>query len=496
MNSAASNVTPIRAGAPSRIEPHVTRIAIVVILGAIMSVLDTTIVNVALHDLSIDLHASLASIQWVITGYLLSLAAVIPITGWAVRRFSARRLYIIALILFTAGSALCALATNSGQLIVFRVLQGVGGGMLAPIGQMILVKASGPRNLPKVMSFIGVPIVLAPVFGPTLGGLLLQSVGWQWIFFINVPVGIAALTFALRLLPHDEAGSAQAGRLDVTGLLLAATGVVGVTYGLSRSESAGSLTAPSVMIPVIAGLALVALFVVHARRTEHPLLDLSLFSNAAFRAASIVTFCLGAALFGAMILMPLYFQTVRGQDAIHTGLLLIPQGIGGGLGMFLSGRVTERLGAGRTSLVGGLILTVATLPFVLITASTPFAVLGVAMIARGIGIGLSIMPAMTAAFSVLSRDQVNDASPQLTVLQRVGGSLGTAIIAVVLAGQLGTAQTRPAIAAGFAHTYWWVMAVTLIALIPTVVLAWIERRARMATEAAPIATDAPMLDAA
>src|SRR5450755_201383 len=223
-----------------RIEPHVMRVAIVVVLGAIMSVLDTTIVNVALHDMSGDLHASLGSIQWVITGYLLSLAAVIPVTGWAVRRFSARRLYLIALVVFTLGSALCALATTSSELIAFRVVQGIGGGMITPIGQMILVKASGPRNLPKVMSFIGVPIVLAPVFGPTLGGLLLQSVGWQWIFMINVPVGIVALTLALRLLPRDEAGTAQAGRLDVAGLLLAATGVVGITFGLSKSESAGS----------------------------------------------------------------------------------------------------------------------------------------------------------------------------------------------------------------------------------------------------------------
>jgi len=472
------------------------RIAIVVILGAIMSVLDTTIVNVALHDLSGDLHASLASIQWVITGYLLSLAAVIPITGWAVRRFSARRLYVIALIVFTAGSALCALATNSSELIAFRVLQGVGGGMLTPIGQMILVKAAGPRNLPKVMSFIGVPIVLAPVFGPTLGGLLLQGVGWQWIFLINVPVGMVALTFALRLLPHDEAGSAQAGRLDMTGLLLAATGVVAVTYGLSRSESAGSLTAATVLIPVIAGLALLALFVVHARRSEHPLLDLKLFSNSAFRAASLVTFCLGAALFGAMILMPLYFQTVRGEDAIHTGLLLIPQGLGGGLGMFLSGRVTERLGAGRTSLIGGVILTVATIPFLLVSATTPFAVIGASMMARGVGIGLSIMPAMTAAFSVLSREQVNDASPQLTVLQRVGGSLGTAIIAVVLEGHISSAHTHTALAAGFAHTYWWVMAVTVLALLPTLLLTRIERRARIAREATPIAAEAQLLEAA
>ena len=488
-----SSATPIQS---SRIEPHVMRIAIVVIMGAIMSVLDTTIVNVALHDLSGDLHASLESIQWVITGYLLSLAAVIPVTGWAVKRFSARRLYLIALVVFTAGSALCALATSSGELIAFRVLQGVGGGMLTPIGQMILVKAAGPRNLPKVMSFIGVPIVLAPVFGPTLGGLLLQGVGWQWIFMINVPVGIVALTLALRLLPHDEASSAKAGRLDVTGLLLAATGVVGITFGLSKSESAGSLTASSVLIPVIAGIVLLALFVTHARRTEHPLLDLKLFSNSAFRAASIVTFCLGAALFGAMILMPLYFQTVRGEDAITTGLLLIPQGIGGGLGMFMSGRATERLGAGRTSLIGGVILVVATIPFILISGTTPFAVIGGAMIVRGLGIGLSIMPAMTAAFSVLSREQINDASPQLTVLQRVGGSLGTAIIAVVLQGHIKTAHTQAALATGFGHTYWWVMGVTLAALVPTLALARIEGRVRRQAGSEPVPMESALAEAA
>ena len=460
------------------IEPHVLRVASVVILGAIMSVLDTTIVNVALHDLSGDLHASLSSVQWVITGYLLSLAAVIPVTGWAVRRYSARRLYLVALVVFTVSSALCAVASTSGELVAFRVLQGVGGGMLTPIGQMILVKAAGPRNLPKVMSLVGIPIVLAPVFGPTLGGLLLQTAGWQWIFLINAPIGALALVMAWRLLPHDDAGTEQAGRLDFLGLVLAAAGVVAVTYGLSQSEAAGSLTASSVLVPALAGLALLGLFVLRSRRVERPLLDLSLFGNPAFRAASIVTFCLGAALFGAMILLPLYFQTVRGMDAIQTGLLLIPQGVGGGLGMFLSGRATERLGSGRTSLIGGLILVVGTIPFVTVTADTPFLVLGAAMVVRGIGVGMAIMPAMTAAFSVLSPAQVNDASPQLTVLQRVGGSLGTAIIAVVLQSQIDHVHTQAAAAAGFAHTYWWVMAVSVLALVPTLLLARIERRTR------------------
>jgi EmrB/QacA subfamily drug resistance transporter len=488
----------VEAGGSSGIEPQVMRIAIVVIAGLIMSVLDTTIVNVALNDLSRDLHASLASIQWVITGYLLSLAAVIPVTGWAVRRFSARRLYLVALVVFTAGSALCGLATSSGELIAFRVLQGVGGGMLTPIGQMILVKAAGPRNLPKVMSFIGVPIVLAPIFGPTLGGLLLQDVGWQWIFVINVPIGIIALTLALRLLPHDAAGTAEAGRLDVVGLVLAAAGTVGITYGLSQSESAGSLTAASVLIPAIAGLVLVGLFVLHARRVEHPLLDLKLFANRAFGAASLVTFCLGAALFGSMILLPLYFQLVRGEDAITTGLLLIPQGVGAGLAMALSGRLTERLGGGRTSLIGGMILTVATVPFLLIGAATPFWVICAAMLVRGFGVGMSIMPAMTAAFSVLAPEQINDASPQLTVLQRVGGSLGTAIIAVVLEGHLKHAgHASGALAASFAGTYWWVMGVTVAALAPTLLLMRIERR----TRAAPAAhrghpTGAPLPEAA
>ena len=474
------------------------RVAIVVILGAIMSVLDTTIVNVALHDLSHDLHSPLGQIQWVITGYLLSLAAVIPITGWAVKRYSARRLYLIALVVFTAGSALCALATTSGELIVFRVMQGVGGGMLTPIGQMILVKAAGPKNMAKVMSVIGVPIVLAPVFGPTLGGLLLQSVGWQWIFLINVPIGALALVLALRLLPHDESGTTHAGRLDFLGLALAAPGVVGITYGLSESQTAGSLTASSVLLPVLAGLGLLALFVIRSRRIERPLLDLKLFSNPAFRAASITTFCLGAALFGAMILMPLYFQTVRGEDAINTGLLLIPQGLGGGVGMVFSGRLTQRIGAGRTSLLGGVILAIATIPFVLVTATTPFAVIGVAMAVRGIGVGLAIMPAMTAAFSVLNREQINDATPQLTVLQRVGGSLGTAIIAVVLEGQIKHAHTAVATAAGFGTTYWWVMGATLIGLLPTLLLARIERQAKQAqANMSPVdLTSEPLLEAA
>src|SRR3954453_20208969 len=317
--------------------PHVWRIAIVVILGAIMSVLDTTIVNVALDTLSRDLHTSLDGIQWVVTGYMLALAAVIPVTGWAATRFGSRKLYLISLVLFTAGSALCGLAWSSETLIAARVLQGLGGGMLMPVGQMILVNARGPQNIPRVMSAIGVPIILAPVFGPTLGGLLVEHAGWQWIFLVNLPIGVAAVIAALRLLPRDEAAPAQAGRLDAIGLGLVATGLVGVTYGLAQSGSAGSLTASSVVVPVVAGLALVAAFVVRALHIERPLLDVRLYANKAFAAASVTMLALGAGLFGAMVLMPLYFQMVRQEAAVHPGLLIAPQGIGAAIAMFVSG---------------------------------------------------------------------------------------------------------------------------------------------------------------
>jgi EmrB/QacA subfamily drug resistance transporter len=479
------------AAGGSRIESHVWRVAAVVVLGTIMSVLDTTIVNVALDTLGRDLHATVDQIQWVATGYLLALAAVIPVSGWASRRFSSRSVYIVSLVMFTAGSVLCGLADSVGSLVFFRVIQGIGGGMLVPTGQMILVKAAGPKNLPKVMSAIGVPIVLAPIFGPTIGGLLLEHVSWQSIFLVNLPVGIATLVAALKLLPKDKPEGAE--KLDFLGLGLLSVGLVGVTYGLAETGSAGTLVAASVLVPMAIGLIGIASFAVRALRIPNPLLNVRLYKNRAFTAASITTFCLGAALFGAMVLMPLYFQTVRGEDAVTTGLLLIPQGLGAAVAMALSGRATERWGGGVTATIGTAITLVATIPFVLLGANTAFVLIGGAMVIRGFGIGMSIMPAMTAAYAVLTPQQVTHATPQLTTLQRVGGSMGTAILTVVLQGHLETAGTsQSAMANAYGSTFIWVMGITAAALLPTLMLAQIERRARRA-DAAPAAPTKPRL---
>src|SRR5213082_1431702 len=186
----------------NRIDAIVWRISAVVIVGSIMSILDTTIVNVALATLGRDLHATVAQIQWVVTGYMLALAAVIPVTGWAARRFGAKRVYLVSLVLFTAGSALCGIATSSTELIVFRVLQGVGGGMIMPIGQLMMAEAAGPQRMGRVMSVVAVPAMLAPILGPMLGGLILDNASWRWIFFVNAPIGVAGFIAALRGLPR------------------------------------------------------------------------------------------------------------------------------------------------------------------------------------------------------------------------------------------------------------------------------------------------------
>jgi EmrB/QacA subfamily drug resistance transporter len=361
MSSPAATSDPgFHPEASERIEPYVWKIAGVVILGMIMSILDTTIVNVALHTLRSDLHSSIAQVQWVITGYLLSLAAVIPVTGWAARRFGAKRVYMTSLVLFTAGSALCAVASSTTSLVLFRVLQGAGGGMIMPVGQLIMAQVAGPKRMGRVMGIVSMPAMLAPILGPVVGGAILENLHWSWIFLVNVPIGAIALALAWRMLPSTDSG--EAGRLDVIGLGLLSGGSTAVVYGLSELGTNSSLTAPSVVWPIVAGLVLGATFVWHALRIERPLLDIRLYANRVFGAASLTTFGLGAALFGAMILVPLYYQEVRHESVIVTGLLTGPQGLGMLMVMPFMGRLTERFGGGRVAIVGVTALSITTIP--------------------------------------------------------------------------------------------------------------------------------------
>ena len=481
------------SSADNRIESYVWKISFVVVIGSIMSILDTTIVNVALATLSRELHSTVSQIQWVVTGYLLSLAAVIPVSGWAARRFGPKQVYIVSVILFTLGSALCGLAQSTTELILFRVLQGVGGGMILPIGQLMMAEAAGPKRMGRVMSIVAVPAMLAPIFGPTIGGLILENVSWRWIFFVNVPIGAIAVLLAVRVLPKVQRAATDA--LDYVGLALMATGLPLLTYGLAEIGSLGTFDSSRVIAPCALGVVLIVVFVLHALRVPRPLLQLHLYRRPTFASASFAMFCLGAALFGAMILLPLYWQDIRHESVVDTGLLSSPQGLGMAMIMPLAGKLTDRYGGGPLALIGVILTTVTTIPFGLISDHTSIAYLFGAMVIRGVGIGLAFMPAMTAAFAALKREELSDATPQLNVLQRVGGSIGVAVLAVVLQRSLVGAHTLAAQASAYGTAFWWSVGLTALAIGPCIVLVIAERNARRRNAAAALMDSAQVAEA-
>jgi EmrB/QacA subfamily drug resistance transporter len=465
-------------------------IAGVLIVGMVMSILDTTIVNVALDALSRDLGAPLSTIQWVSTGYLLSLAMVIPLAGWMSERFGAKRVWLVSVTLFGLGSALCGLASSAGMLIFFRVLQGLGGGMIMPVAMSVLAQTAGPQRLGRVMSVVGVPTLLGPILGPVIGGVIVDSTTWRWIFYVNVPIAILGLILAARLLPADT-GRADAGRLDWVGLGLISPGLAGIVFGLSETESHGGITDAVAFGPILAGVVLVALFVVHSLRKDRPLIDLGLFRSRSFSAAAVTTFALGGSLFGTMLLLPLYYQVARGESALAAGLLMAPQGLGAALSLSYAGRLADRVGGGRVALVGCSIMTLATVPLAAVGAGTSYVLLAGVLFVRGTGLGAAMMPAISAAYAHLDSAQVPRATSAVNALQRVGGSIGTALLAVVLQSEMRSAlgdsgglqpvstalreRMADPLATAFGHAFAWSAGLSLLAVIAAAFLAWSER---------------------
>ena len=330
----------------------------------------------------------------------------------------------------------------------------------------------------RVMSIVAVPAMLAPILGPTLGGLIVDNISWRWIFYVNVPIGMIAVFAAWRTLPR--VAPKRTHPLDVRGLILMSTGLPILTYGLAEIGSTGSFTSPKVVVSIVLGLVLIAAFAVHALRVRYPLLDLRLYRRPTFSSASVAMFCLAAALFGGMILLPLYWQTVRHESVVDTGLLTAPQGLGMALIMPLAGKLTDRFGGGPLALFGVTVTAITTIPFGFVTAHTSVSLLSVAMFARGIGIGFAFMPAMAAAFASLKRSELPQATPQLNVLQRVGGSIGTAALAVILQRELVGVHTASGAAAAYGTAFWWSAGIAALAIIPCLVLVRAERAARRA----------------
>jgi EmrB/QacA subfamily drug resistance transporter len=448
-------------------------LSIVLLLGAMTSILDTTIVNVALDQFHTIFRASVADTQWVSSGYLLALAGVIPLTGWAVERFGARTIWMSAVALFLLGSILCGFAWDLPSLIGFRVLQGIGGGMILPVTMTILTQAAGPARLGKAMATIALPAQLAPILGPIIGGALIDSVGWNWLFFVNVPLCIVALVFAPRFLPADERDRAH--RLDIRGFLLLTPAMIALAYGISESGSSEAFAALSSWLPLTIGALLMVCFAIYSLRTRRtPLVDVRVFGRRSFGLASVIVFVGGFSNFAAVYLLPQFYQIVRGESPFTTGLLLIPQGLGTIAFILLQRRIGSSIDV-RIVVATGIVLSViGLLPFTMIgaTGGEPLLLLG--QFVRGFGVGASTLPIMTIAFASLNRSEIPRASSAFSIVQRVGSPFGVTVVAVILQALL-TATTATAGGAGagvaspvtgaFAATFWWVILFSAVPLV-------------------------------
>jgi EmrB/QacA subfamily drug resistance transporter len=477
--------------APERervLTPEILTLAGVVVLGAIMTILDTTIVNVALATLGRDFHTSISTIQWVATIYLLAFASVIPLTGWAGERIGAKRLWLASLGLFMVGSVLSGAAWSIGTLIAFRAVQGIGAGMIMPLGQSILARAAGPERMGRVMSIVGVPMVLAPIAGPVLGGAIVEGASWRWIFFINLPVGAVAVLLAARLLPAVPPAPRQ--RLDALGLVLLSGGIGVFLYGLAEIGTHGTLANALPLGAVAVGAVLVALFVWHAQRSRNPLLDMRLFAGRGFASGAATNLLLGIALFGIQLLLALYFQIARGQSPLATGLLLIPQSIGAACAMPIAGSLTDKLGPRYVVATGVCLGLLGTAAYAQLGAATSYWYLAAALFVIGLGLGATITPAMAAAYQAIDQHAIPHATSALNTIQRIAGSLGTALLAVTLqraisaqlprfhgglaqAAELAArnpARTRSVLADAFGTTFWVAFALTAAALVPALLL--------------------------
>ncbi|MFR9752418.1 DHA2 family efflux MFS transporter permease subunit [Nocardia sp. 004] len=431
-----------------KLDAAVFKVAGVVVLGAIMSILDVTVVSVAIPTFQREFGTSYAIAAWTMTGYTLALASVIPLAGWAADRFGTKRLYMMALIFFVLGSLLCSTAWNIESLIAFRVIQGLGGGMLMPLGMTIMTHAAGPRRIGRVMAVLGVPMLLGPIAGPILGGWLIENFSWHWIFLINVPIGVSALISAAIVLPGDRPEPSES--FDFRGMLLASPGLALFLFGVSSIPEAGTVVAAKVLIPAVIGVLLMITFVFHALRTEHPLIDLRLFADRALTFAALTMLLFAIAFFGMGLLLPTYLQQVRGESALDAGLLLAPQGIGAMLTMPVAGRLVDKIGPGKIVLTGITLITLGTTYFVRIDANDPYLPMLIALFVMGLGMGCTMMPTMTAAIQTLTHHQVARGSTLMNIVNQTAGSIGTATMSVVLTNVLKNKPLAgPAIAANF-----------------------------------------------
>ncbi|GAA4031900.1 DHA2 family efflux MFS transporter permease subunit [Streptomyces plumbiresistens] len=454
------------ARSKDRLDPALLKLAGILVVGGLAPLLDTTIVNVALDGLSRQLDSTVTTVQWVSTGYLLAFAMSIPATGWAADRFGAKRVWMWSLALFMVTSAAAGAAWNIESLIVIRVLQGIAGGFMQPVLQIMLVRSAGPRRLGRILTVVTLAAVVAPILGPVLGGLIVSNTSWRWIFYVNVPLCLIALLLAWRHLPAQEARTGK--RLDVVGIALLSPALAGVVYGLTEVGRYGGFGRAQAIVPLIGGLVLLTAFLLYSLRRRDAVLDVRLFRVRSFSMSAVLLFLAGFSLYGAILLLPLYYQQVRGDTALTAGLLLAPQGLGALLTRWAGG-LTDRIGAKPIIVSGMLLALLGTLAYTQVGTDTNEWYLGIALVVRGAGLGAATVAIVTGAYVDLTQDDIPNATTVIRIMQQLGGSFGTAALVVIL--EHATSGSEPGDrAAGFGTTFWWVTGFSVLALVPALLL--------------------------
>ena len=419
-------------------------VAVAFVAGLFMDLMDATIVNVALPTLSRDFEATTDTLEWVVTGYLISLAIWTPASGWISDRFGSKKTFAFAVVVFTAGSALCGLAWSAGSLTAFRILQGVGGGMMTPVGTAMLFRAFPPAERARASAVVTVPTAIAPALGPVLGGWLVEDVGWRWIFYVNVPVGLATLAFALVFLrEHKEPA---AGPFDVWGFLCSGGGLALVLYAISRAPADGWMSTP-VIVSGLFGIMIFGLLVALELRRPDPMLHLRLFGDRMFRSANLSMFMVYAVLIGVLFLLPLFLQELRGLSALDSGLTTFPQALGMLLMVPVTSRLYPRVGPRRMLTIALAGITVTSALFLLVDLGTSLWWIRAIMSLRGVSMSFAIVASQAAAFASIPSEETGRASSLFNTNRQVAASIGVAALATVLDDRTSVAAFHDAFAA-------------------------------------------------
>jgi EmrB/QacA subfamily drug resistance transporter len=404
-------------------------VAAVFVVGMFMDILDTTIVNVALPTLGREFHAGTASVEWVVLGYVLSLAVWIPASGWIGDRVGTKKTFLFALAMFTVASALCGQATSLHQLIAFRLLQGVGGGLLVPVGTAMLFRAFPPEERARASAVLIIPTLLAPATGPVLGGLLVDKASWRWIFYVNLPIGIAALVFgALLLREHREPDS---GRFDLWGFVLSGGGLASILYGLSQGPSRG-WASTAVVVALVGGLGAFALLVVVELRARAPMLKLRLYGDRMFRNSNIASFFAYGSFLGVLFLLPLFLQNLRGLSAIESGLTTFPQAIGVLVFSQVAGRIYRRVGPRRMMVWGLFGAALVPLALTQVDLATSLWWIRILMFIRGGFMAFAFIPLQAATYATITPADTGRATALFSTNRQVAVSVGIASLATIL----------------------------------------------------------------